>query len=360
MYKRITIILAIVGLTFAVWVVATAERPIHSPEPAYPPSVNPFGRGIVALGVVETATRDIGIAPPEPGRVQQVHAAVGQGVKVGDPLFTLDTLNLEAEMVRAVAARDSAAIDLKRQESWPRAEDIPPLRAAVAAAKARLDDAVDRMRSLDDAMERNAANPDEVSRQRFLVTVLRGSLNQSQAELDKYLAGPWSQDVAVSRATLAEKEADVRSLQMRIDRMTVRSPVTGSVLKRDVEPGEYLQPGGVTPAMVVGDLSELHVRAQVDEEDMQLLKVNAPAKARVRGPRKEELDLTMLRIEPLARPKRQITNSPTELVDTRVVDVLFSVKPREGVMLVPGSVVDVYIDAPEVTAPDTANSGKPG
>lgn len=351
MYKRVTILLAVVGLVFAIWVVATAKQPIPAPDPSYPPSVNPFGRGIVALGLVESASRDIAIAAPEPGRVQAVHVTVGQVVKAGDPLFTLDTMALEADMLRAVAQRNAAAAELDRQRNWPRTEDLPPLRAAVSEAKSRLDDAADRLRTLEAAAEQQAANMDEVSRQRFAVSVLRNALNQDQANLDRLLAGPWKADVVVAEANLHSAEAEVASIQKRIDRLTVRSPIDATVLKRDIEPGEFTQStgsgGGIgaIPPLVIGDLRTMHVRAQVDEEDAPLLKLNAPAKVRIRGPYRTELNLRMLRIEPLARAKQQITNAATELVDTRVIDVLFEVEPQSGITLYSGQIVDVYIDA---------------
>lgn len=363
MYKRVTIILAVIGLFFAVYVAATAKEKIPAPPPAYPPSVNPFGKGIVALGLVESARREVELAAPEPGRVQSVLVEVGTQVKKGDPLFSLDTQSLEAELIRSQGLRDAAAAELARQEAWPRPEDIPPLEAAVAEAQARLDDSSDRLRSLMDAQERNAATSDEVSRQRFLVQAARASLDQAKATLAKYKAGAWAQDIAVARANLAAQDAHLRSLQKQIERLTVRAPIDGAVLKRNIEPGEFIQAGSgggagggstslMNSAMVLGDLRELHVRAQVDEEDMPLLRLGAKAVARIRGGlsrEQGEIPLSMLWIEPLAGPKRQISNASTELVDTRVVDVLFSIAPDalKGVALYPGQVVDVYIDAGE-------------
>jgi hypothetical protein len=101
----------------------------------------------------------------------------------------------------------------------------------------------------------------------------------------------------------------------------------------------------------MGDLSSLHVRAQVNEEDAPLLREGARGVARVRGPARIELPLRMLRIEPLAQPKRQLTGDFSELVDTRVVEVVFeadaSSMPR-GSRLYPGQIVDVFIETPAV------------
>ncbi|MBX3385620.1 MAG: efflux RND transporter periplasmic adaptor subunit [Phycisphaeraceae bacterium] len=344
MFKRLSIFVAIIGIFFAIWVVATNNPKVEAPAPANPPSVNPFERGVVALGLVETATRDVQIAAPEPGRVVAIHTEVGRPVAKNDPLFTLDTTQLDADMLRAVAARNATKADLDRIKAQPRPEDIPPLRAAVDRARALHDDAADRLRNLELAAEVNAANPDEVARQRFAVLALRGSLATAQAELDRVLAGAWEPEVRIAEANLALREAEIEALTKRIDRLTVRSPIDGTVLKRDISEGEYFA-AGASVAMVLGDLQHLRVRAQVDEEDTPLLRPGAKAIGRIRGPFDTRLELTMLWVEPLARPKRQISNAATELIDTRVVDVMFDIAPKPGVTLYPGQVLDVFIDA---------------
>ncbi len=348
MFKRFSILLSIIGLGIITYVVATAKREIPSPPPAAPPSVNPFPRGIAGLGVVETAGRETDVAAPEPGRIVEVFVQVGDKVQQGDALFRLDDTALRAEVLRATAARDAAAAELARMESWPRPEDIPPLRAALDEATTRLRDAEDRYEKLSAAAQRGAATPEETDRQRFAVETARAAAAVAQANLDRYIAGPWKADVDVARAALQQRSSELEAVQMRADNLTVRAPRAASVLKRNIEPGEYFASGSIDPAPVVlGDLDRLHIRAQIDEEDVTQLRLGAEGRARVRGLDAREIALKMLRIEPLALPKSQITNSNTELIDTRVIEVLFEVLPGERPPLYPGQVVDVFIAAPE-------------
>ncbi len=349
MFKRLSILLSIVGLCLIIYVVATAKRNIPSPPPASPPSVNPFPRGIAGLGLVETAGRETEVAAAEPGRVAEVFADVGQRVNAGDKLFRLDDTAVRSDHLRAVGARDAAAAELVRIESSPRAEDIPPLRAAADEARSRLNDAEDRYAKLNAASERNAATPDEIDRQRFAVEFARASASAAQANLDRLLAGPWKPDIDVARATLMQREAEMRAIELRLENLTVRALRQGTILKRNIDAGEYTGIGGGLPAVVLGDLTTLHVRAQVDEEDAPMLRDGAEGRARVRGQDPREITLRMIRIEPLAAPKSQITNSNTELIDTRVIEVVFEVLPGDRPILFPGQVVDVFIAAPENT-----------
>lgn len=355
MFRRIAIVLAVLGVVAAVYVVATAQQKTPAPPPAQPPSTNPYAQGIVAIGVVEPAGRVVDVAAPEPGRVVEVFAEVNDEVEAGARLFRLDGVPIEAELIRARAAAEAARAELERLKASPRPEDLPPAEAEVEQAEQRLADAVDRLASLTTALEAGGASDDEYRRQRFRVSVLRAELANAQARLDRVRAGAWEREIAVAEAQLEARLAEVRAAELRLDRLTVRAPVAGTVLKRNIEPGEYAAgvtssptalPGSTDAPFVLGDLSEIHVRAQVDEEDTPLLKPDPEAVARVRGPVQARIPLERLRVEPLARPKTQISNAATELVDTRVVEVVFVARPGpDAPTLFPGQIVDVFINA---------------
>ncbi|HBS28734.1 MAG TPA: hypothetical protein DEB06_04625 [Phycisphaerales bacterium] len=361
MFRRIAILLSIAGLALAGYVVATAQPPTPAPPPAQPPSSNPYARGIVAIGLVEPATRAVDVAAPEPGRVVEVFVEVNDRVKKGDPLFRLDAIPVESELLRARAAEAQASAEVARLEAWPRPEDFPPVEAEVEESSQRLADAEDRLASLEKAGVAGGASETELQRARFSVSTLRATLINAQARLARLKSGSWDQDLLVARAALAARQADSRAIEMRLDRYTVRAPIDGTVLKRNIEPGESAAGGGApSPGpqgesdapLVLGDLSAIHVRALIDEEDAPLLRLGAHATGRVRGPFKTSVPLEMLRIEPMARPKNQITGGSTELIDTRVIEVVLLARPEPGgPTLYPGQVVDVFIDAGDAVPP---------
>ena len=196
--------------------------------------------------------------------------------------------------------------------------------------------------------DRRAITEEEYSRKQYAVQMAKTRVAQAKADLDLLKAGAWTQDLAVARAEAAQAEADVRAVELRLERMTIRSPIDGTVLKRSLEPGQYVTAAATAASnapMVVGDLSTLRVRARVDEEDAPQLRDGAAARARVRGVHGEEIDLKMVRVEPLAMPKQDLTGTTIERVDTRVVEVLFDIVGKPKSRLFPGQLVDVFIDA---------------
>ncbi|MCC6285218.1 MAG: efflux RND transporter periplasmic adaptor subunit [Phycisphaerales bacterium] len=348
MIRAITIILALVGLGAGIWVAATSKQKLPSPPPAQPPSVNPYPSGIAALGFVEGTSREVEVGAPQAGLVVRVLVEPTQVVHEGDVLFELDDRDLQADLVSARAATARAEADLARLESMPRAEDLVPARAKVTEAEAWLADAERKYQNTIEAEQKRAATAEEVEQRRWARDAAKAVAEGARAELERIEAGAWEADKTVARAEIERLRANVRAVEMRLEQLKVRALADGTVLRRIIEPGEYLSPGANPAPLVLADLSRLFVRAQVDEEDMPLLREGAEAVARVRGPVAEMVPLRMVRIEPFARRKNQISGSNTELIDTRVIDVLFEVLPREdagATRLLPGQALDVFIRA---------------
>jgi HlyD family secretion protein len=74
---------------------------------------------------------------------------------------------------------------------------------------------------------------------------------------------------------------------------------------------------------------------------------SAPAIAVVRGRPDLRTALQFESIEPYVAPKASLTGSPTERVDTRVLQVIYSFRRAELPVYV-GQQLDVFIEAPPV------------
>lgn len=353
MVKWISIILALAGTMLAFYTVATVgtDAPIN-PPPAAPPAVNPFAQGIASGGFIEAASRNIEVSAPEGGLVTQVQVQVGDSVRAGQPVMQLDARLLEAELLRAQASLAVATAQLAELRAQPRPEELPSLKAALARAQVRLADSQDQLDEVMDAKSLGGVSTTEVQRRRFNTEAAKADVAQAEAQLALLSAGAWAPVIAVAESRVAQANAEIASITVRLDRLTVRSPIDGTVLKRNVEPGQFASfglGGGSGAAIVVGDLRQLHVRARVDEEDVPMLRLGAKAIARVRGVRPEDLPLEMIRIEPLALPKNQLMGTTTERVDTRVIEVLFRITGPARATVYPGQAVDVFIDSSTAT-----------
>lgn len=351
MIRWITIVLALAGICVAVYATLTSKQETPVLPLSREASVNPYASGIAALGIVEPAGRDVAIVAPEQAIVTSVMVDVNDEVKAGQALFELDSRLLQADLVRAQAAVEAARAELSRWAALPRAEDVPPLDAAVAQARAQLADKAEQLKLTEQGKAAGANTDRDVSIAKFARDSAQAVVDGAMADLARLRAGGWNPDKLVLEAQLRQREAEVQSLQLRVERLTVRAPRDGKILRRSIEPGESASVEPSRPGLILGDLRNLRVRAQIDEEDIALLgpmladATSQQAVARTRGAVVVDVKLKLVRVEPYARPKADISGANTERVDTRVIDVLFEMAGEIGVPVFPGQALDVFIEA---------------
>jgi HlyD family secretion protein len=119
------------------------------------------------------------------------------------------------------------------------------------------------------------------------------------------------------------------------------------VLRVNLREGEYASIGTTRAedaAMVLGDLRTINVRVDIDEFDAARFRAGAQAVALLKGGGGKKISLQYVRVEPFVIPKRQLTNTPRELVDTRVLQVIYRIADPNANIFV-GQQLDVFIEA---------------
>jgi multidrug efflux pump subunit AcrA (membrane-fusion protein) len=167
---------------------------------------------------------------------------------------------------------------------------------------------------------------------------------RADAELKLLRDGAWKPDVTVAESQVTMAEAQLRQTETELDRLIVRAPVRGRVLQKNVREGEYVGEPPGQALMVLGDVSTMHVRMDVDETDIGRFRPELPGKAITRGANKRELPMRFVRVEPYVVPKKSLTGVGSERVDTRVLQVIYAVDGTDPGVFV-GQQVDVYLDA---------------
>jgi multidrug resistance efflux pump len=339
-------VVAGVALFASVVHVARTQPPDLKAEPAFPPPAASFSDTMVgAVGLVEPASERVAISTPVAGLVKAVHVAPNGRVKRGDALFTLDDRDLRAELKEREEALAAAETRLQRLKALPRPEDVPPARARVEAARAHLGDAEKQLAFMENIPDSRAIQAQELSRRRFARESALADLHRAEAELKQLLAGAWAEDIAVAKTQVAEARAALERVRTNLDRLTVRAPMDGDILKLDVRAGEYAQTGKLPePLIVMGSRGPWHVRADINEEDAGRVAAGAAAEASLRGDAGRRFKLSFVRFEPYVIPKKSLTGANTERVDTRVLQAIYRVEPTELAMFV-GQQVDVFIAA---------------
>jgi multidrug resistance efflux pump len=358
--KLILPALAAIGVLFALFMVIKGARPPKVAAAVAEPAKPPYAYYVAGAGLVEAATENIAIGTPVGGLVLEVYGQVGDRVKAGTPLFKIDDRSLRADLAVKQAAADSAKSRLDKLLKGTREEEV---RVAVAEHNEALATRDEAKRNFERWVRmEGAATGEEIETRRSLLKVAEARVERARANLELLKAGTWEPDIAIARTEVVSAEAAVKSVQTEIDRMTVRSPVEGTLLQVKVRPGEYAVAGVLqTPLMLIGRTAEtLHVRVDVDENEAMRVKENARARASIRGDSTKSVELRCVRIEPYIVPKRSLTGDSSERVDTRVLQVIYAFDPRDLRAYV-GQQMDVFIEAdPPAGAATQASSASRG
>lgn len=358
--KYLLPLLALVGLAFAIQTVAAGSKPVPIAPPVADPAPAPYATTIAGAGIVESRSQNIAVGTPVAGVVGEVLVAVGDVVKQGAPIFRIDDRERRARLEIETAALAAARAELSRLKSLPRAEDVPPARARLSAAESTLADARQQLESAESLQDKRAMATEEWNRRRFAVQNGEARVAEAAAELGKLTAGAWAPDVAIAEARVASAEAAVRADEIELDRLVVRAPIDGTVLQVNVRRGEFAPAGATTtPLVMMGDLSKLHVRVDVDESDAWRLEPGAKARAFVRGNGQLSAELEFVRVEPYVVPKRSLTGESSERVDTRVLQVLYSFD-RTALPVYVGQQMDVFVNTSHGSAPKVAAEPRGG
>lgn len=338
------------------WRVAFEKKTTPVSRPVKDPPLQPSNleRPIAGAGLIEAQRENIPIGTPVPGVVLEVyvdgrqgydppHKKVGDRVRKGEPLFRIDGRDLLAELKVREAALRSAEVQLHRLEQMPRAEDLPPAEAAVEEAHARLLDARAAFNRDQALFQKKMLAASDFDKDRYAMQAAEAALAKARGDLARLKAGAWKEDIDVQRSAVEQARSQVESIKIQLDRLIVRAPFDGEILQVNVRPGQFAALAWKESMVVLGDVNRLHVRVDIDENDLPRFREGARAWATVKGRKEPRFTLEYVRIEPYVIPKKSLTGDNSERVDTRVLQVLYALPDRPPINVYVGQQMDVFL-----------------
>lgn len=319
--RHILPVLASAGFMFATYTVVSGSQPMPVAAAVVEPAFAPYQAFIAGSGIIEAKSQNIAIGTPLSGIVNSVTVKVGDKVKAGAPLFYLDDREAKASLA------------VKRA-------DLAKAQAEVKVALASVTDSESLSRLAEAITDKRAISSEELLKRRNSVMVAKAQWESAKASVEQAQAG-------------------LADIQTTLERLVIRAPVDGEVLQVNVRPGEFAAASGLNNALLVlGNLDQLHVRVDIDENDAWRFDKTRKAVAYLRGNRDFKFDLQLAYVEPFVVPKKSLTGDSTERVDTRVLQALYSFDRNQAAVYV-GQQMDVFIEAQAVAAESRAKPTAP-
>jgi len=257
-------------------------------------------RSVVATGKVEPITK-VEIKSKANGIIKVLHVDVDSVVNEGDVLVELDKDQLqatlrgaEANLEAARASLEAAEAQLKKNVVEAEGPDLEFARRAYERAKSLFAQNLIAQSALDDAHS--------------LVDVAENRKRAAQSQLAISQA-----KVSEARAQVAQAKAAAERAAEDVANATIRAPIRGTVLTRDVELGSPVSSilnlgANATLVMTLGNIEQVFVRGKVDEADIGHVRLGQAARIRVETFKEKVFNGNVTQISPMGVEKDNVTN----------------------------------------------------
>ena len=220
--------------------------------------------------------RKADLAFNEQERIAEVLVEEGDRVNAGQVLARLQTNRLEAQ-IREIQAKIAAQQEVvKRFEAGTRPQEIEQARAEVAAARARVKNAMKSYERIRETSGAGATSQQALDNIRAQLDVDQAQLTVKEKALNLALEGPRKEDIAAAKNNLETLKASLSLLKIRLADMTLTSPSTGVIQNRILEPGEMASPN--RPVVTLALTDPKWVRAYIPEPDLGRINLGMKAK----------------------------------------------------------------------------------
>jgi multidrug resistance efflux pump len=317
--KLLTTILASLPLAAAgwLWLGHDTQRASAHTEPARPAT-------LVAPGRVETVREPVALAFEAGGRIAEIDVDEGVAVTAGQVLARLDDRLPKARVAAAEAAVAQADARYRLAVRGPRGEDIAAAKAEADAATAEADHRANEATRSERLGQTGAVASAAVDADDSAARVARSTASAASARYQALVKGTRAEQIAEAAAALDAAKADRDAAKVTLDQTVLRAPTDGVILRRLAEVGALVTTTTPAPVVTMADLSQLEVRAELDESDVAAISVGKSAYATADAFGDRHFPIRVTRITHELGRKTVRDDDPRARVDTRVLEVIAS------------------------------------
>jgi len=304
---------------------------------------------VTASGEVRPV-RYIKLTSEVPGRIEEIYVTAGDMVTKGKPLVRVDPTQLQSSQEAQWAATQASLNDVQNarnavtaaQQSLAAAEagvasakqQVVASQTAVEKAQVELNTAARELKRYTELIEAGVSSRLEYDTARDRFETAKISLDTAKANLEaqKLAVKEATERANQQRVAVKEAETSIKSSEMRANQQqamlrgqvsqrskaTQLSPLNGVVADIPTRVGEFAVAGlSTTPLMTIADMTQINVEVNVDETEINNVKVGQEAKVKVDALGDKELKAVVTQKNPLAIAKSDTTGGLSNRVNVQ-------------------------------------------
>ena len=177
------------------------------------------------------------------GKLVEVFIEEGDRVSAGTPLAKLDTANLAAQLEGLVAQKEQAQAVLAELKNGARTEKIAAAEANVRDLQQQLE--LEKLKSSRRKYlyDEGAIAREELDEIAFNQKALNERLANARSSLDELQNGTRVEQIEAQQAAVNRLSAEIKDLEITIDKSTLIAPFAGIVSRRNLDEGVVVEAG---------------------------------------------------------------------------------------------------------------------
>lgn len=283
------------------------------------------------------------------GKVTEVLVEEGDHVRKGQVLARLDDRVYQAQRTQALGATQQASAQLEMLENGSRPEEIAAAQANLDSALAVLDRTSKDLERVQLLFSQGVVSKADIDAVEMSWKQASESVDAASQQLAIARQGPRTEQIDQARAAVTAGSGSVDLASVQLEYTLLRAPMTGTLVARQLEPGQTVLAG--SPVLEIANLDVLEIITEIPEGD--LLSASIGDQARVTFPARPGIEAlaTIITVAPKASMQTRafpvtlaIEQVPQGIVTGMValVSLSFNENPG-GVVVRENAIVDGHV-----------------
>ena len=299
-------------------------------------------RWVQGIGYVEPVGEVRRLAFKHPGILGEYKVQIGQRVKAGDTLAVQQNTEEQAAVAVAENRLLAAQADLDKVMAGVNAYEIEAKKNAQRVAALDADYSLRKLERIQRLQGSKFASEDELDLADTHAKLKQADSQRLMAETRYLTHFVRDVDKQAAKSQLAVADAQLQAAKHRLAETFLTSPIDGTVLENILRVGESTYAAGSPePALLLGNLEKLRVRAEIDENYVLDLREGQKAILFGRGLAEKEIPAHVALVKKIMGKKTVFAKTATERKDIDVIQVF--IEPDGELQLPVGLEVNVKI-----------------
>ncbi|NWG46442.1 MAG: efflux RND transporter periplasmic adaptor subunit [Alphaproteobacteria bacterium] len=294
------------------------------------------------------------------GQIQDVYVDFNAQVTAGQPIAQIDPATFEARVIQ-----NEAELAIARANVTQQTAAIERSRADRDTAKAGLDEAARDLKRKRELQSSGNVSRSALDTATAVFEQADARFRSSEAQLKIAEA-----QLETAKAQVTQREAQLNSARVDFDRTTIRSPVDGVVINRNIDPGQTVAASLQAPILfeIAQDLREMQLEVVIDEADIGRVRESQAVSFTVDAYPTREFEGEVRQVRLAPRVVQNVVtytvivsadNPRRLLLPGMTANVEITDEIRENVLTVPSAALRFRPES-ETGGGETGGAGRPG